>query len=632
MNYARKSVKKGDLKAAELACRDASAIDPLNAKAFHLLAHIACSQNHLQNAGDYILEAVKRDDTNIEIYADCGAIMNMLGRAPEAEAACRHVINYSPGHADAWNNLCVALEHQRRLDEALDACNTALLLREGFVDALINKGSISVKSGNLIVGIEALSSAVELAPRNPVARVNLATALKHAREYDLALEHANMAIQIRIDHPEGYAVLGDSLAASGQFSKALEAYNSALFLEPNLIAVRLNKAAVLYKLDRLSDAASEYSSVLNDFGENADAMAGLGVISLAAGELGEAEKHFRRTVTIDPSHGEAWSALAGAPQSSLSREDMRALSTLANNGKAGIERQIAAHFALADTFDRRSDFPAAFHYYKAGNEIRRANKAAQDQRFNLALWEKNITEIILRNKSSSGKVTEKSLSNRPVFLVGMPRSGTTLIEQILASHPLVCGIGEAQSMIQGQSSYNAVPQVDVILKYMIDHAPKAERVIDKTPFHFLDIGLIRSIFPRAYIIHCRRDVISVGLSCYMQNFVDDHLWSCDLTEIGGYINGYNRLMNHWRELLGSSIIEVEYECLVKNPESQIRHLIHSIELDWNDSCLEFHETKRIVKSASNWGVRQPIYANALDRVKHYEKFLDPLIENLRFVE
>lgn len=628
MREARKAMQDGDATAAERHCRSALDVDSLAAEPYHLMAHIAYGQGRLQNAGDHILEAATRDDANLDIHADCGAIMNMLGRAPEAEAACRHVIASRPGHAEAWNNLAVALDLQGRWDEAIEACDAALARRAGYVDALINKGSVLVKSDAPVAAIETLAEAARLAPENPLARVNLAAALRAVGEFDLACEQCQMAIRAKPDYPEAHGALGDAHAAAGRFDLAIQAYDAALERRPGFMAVRLNRAAAFHKLGHLDAADRAYRSVIDDFESSADAHAGLGVVQLAGGQLVDAVGSFRRAVECNPRHGAAWAALASAPGETFDHDDLAAIAALCDDRAMPSDARIAGHFALAEAFDRQGDTKAAFGHFQIGNDMRKAVLADHDQIFDNGVLIDEIEAIIAAFPTDPALNGGASDDPRPVFVVGMPRSGTTLVEQILASHADVTGVGEAASVAALDPDIADKESAAHVLARLGAESSSSTHIVDKTPFQFFQIGQIRRLFPNARIVHCRRDPLDTGLSCYMQNFTNDYPWSCDLAHIGEYLNAYLRLMVHWRDVLGEALIEVAYEDLVADPESEMRRLVDALGLAWDPACLDFHANERMVHSASNWQVRQPMYRGGVGRAARYADHLAPLRQAL----
>ena len=308
---------------------------------------------------------------------------------------------------------------------------------------MINKGSILVKLGRHVDAIEALGEAIRLAPENPLARVNIAAALRHVGELETAREQTETAIELNPTYPEAHGTLGDILAAIGDFDSALKAYDSALMLRPGFRVVRLNRAGALYKMGNLNDAASLYNSILTDFENSAEAYAGLGTIHLARGCLANAIKAYRKAVELDPQNGSAWGALAAAPGDILTRADIESLNQLCSNENVSQDQCIAAHFAIGDYFDKTEQYEDAFRHFQAGNERRKIMMEAKDLIFNYDSLIANVDEIINKCNKGFDKIKDANQDERLVFVIGMPRSGTSLVEQILAAHPEVVGLGEA---------------------------------------------------------------------------------------------------------------------------------------------------------------------------------------------
>ncbi len=627
VNAARKAIDRGDLNTADRASRSAIKLDPLVAEPYHILAHIAYTQGRLQSAGDHILEAATRDDENLDIHADCGAIMNTLGRGTEAEAACRHVIELDPRHLQARNNLSVALDLQGRFKEALEEVNEVISELPTYVDAIINKGSILVKIGEPVKAIEVLTNGVNLAPENPLLRVNLATALRHVGEFDTAREQVEIAIGLNTEYPEAYGVLGDIFAATGEYEASISAYDTALIHRPGFKAVQLNRAAALFKVGNLDDSEDAYTNLLNNF-DSAECYAGLGTIQLARGCLNTATQSFRKAVEIDPSNASAWAALASSPHMEIVKSDIEIIKKSCFNPNVTQEKRIAAHFAIGEFFDKNDQYEEAFFHFKAGNDEKKIMLAAKDLVFDFDVLMKDIRATIQQFDKKTNLNTDINADERLVFIIGMPRSGTSLVEQILASHSDIVGLGEAMSVMRLQPNSATKVSAKNIITKLIRLAPDARRIIDKTPFHFHKVGLIRHLFPNSYIIHCQRDLLDTGVSCYMQNFINEYSWSYDLEHIGLYIRAYKELMSHWRLIFGETLIEINYEQLVCDPEPNIRHLVEQVNLEWDPSCLNFYNTQRPVFTASSWQVRQPIYESKINRASKYTQYLSPLIENL----
>jgi len=301
------------------------------------------------------------------------------------------------------------------------------------------------------------------------------------------------------------------------------------------------------------------------------------------------------------------------------------------------------NFALAKAFNDCGHWDRAFDHYHRGNRLA---DVAFDPAASLAYVKAMIdtfTPEMLAARSSFGRE-----SSRPVFIVGMPRSGTTLVEQIVASHPQVTGAGELDdlrvlgfevpSLSKSPQPYpRCMADIDRQLatgladRYLARlHAidPNARRVTDKMPQNFLYLGLIGMLLPEARVIHCRRHPLDVCLSCYFVNFTQRLSFAYDLNSLGVYYRHYEMLMDHWRRVRPAAMLEVDYEGLVADQEGVSRRLIEFCGLDWHPACLSFHKNRRPVETASSWQVRRPIYSGSVQRWKHYEKYLDPLKEAL----
>jgi hypothetical protein len=302
--------------------------------------------------------------------------------------------------------------------------------------------------------------------------------------------------------------------------------------------------------------------------------------------------------------------------------------------------QCFLHFALGKAYADIGDHERAFAHYRDANSRKMAS-------FDGAAWSGRVAATI-------GAFDADALQRRamgddtdvPVFVVGMPRSGTSLVEQVLASHPAVFGAGELRCIaviaasiddqMPGDTSYpaclDAVPAAAFAgfggshRQQITALAPDARRVIDKNPLNFEHLGLIARLFPRARIIHCRRDPRDVAVSCYFQNFTAGQEWAFDLADIGAFYRGYRRLMDHWRAVIPLPLFEVDYEDMVDDLETTARRLVDFLGLDWHPACLDFHSTERAVRTASQWQVRRPIYASSARRWQCYADYLEPFVD------
>ncbi len=636
LGRARASLEAGNLALAEKQFRELTTRDPRNAEPFHMLALIAYQAGHLVEAGEMIMEASMRDDSDPMLHANCGAILNLLGRSIEAEAASRHAVSLKPDNAEAHNNLAVALDVQGRIDEAIEAVGEAIRLKPDYGEAHINLGNIRLRSGDVAAAIAAYDDAVAVAPRNAMAHANRGVALREAGRLEEAEDACRAAIRLSPKFSGAHNSLGNVLMAKGDLVAAEAAFLDAVKCQTGHQEARMNLAALLFRGGDAEGAEAAYREVIDINPKNADALAGLGVVMLAGGRLDEAVENFKKAVAVRPGHGEAQANLAAARGGDFSDGEIAALKAEIGNKRVAEADRVKLRFALADVLDRKDEAEAAFAEYAAGNALRKSLLAKAGRGFDAAAFERTVDTVIAafdrrwldRHKKGKGVSTDQM-----VFIVGMPRSGTTLVEQIAASHPKVASRGEID-LIRGLAGEPAAAAAldDAKLKAMaatyLDRlrmgADQSMRITDKTPFNFLYLGLIQALFPNARAVHCVRDPLDVGFSCFRQNFSAPHAWSCDLADIGRTMRAYARLMAHWKSVLTLPTMEVRYEDLVDNQKRTSQALIEFLGLPWDDACMKFHKSGRAVLTASNWQVRKPLYDSAVGNAKRYEKFLAPL--------
>jgi len=356
------------------------------------------------------------------------------------------------------------------------------------------------------------------------------------------------------------------------------------------------------------------------------------------GRADDAMAAYDRALAAFPASAAAWFGRADLKKFTPDDPDLARMELLLASG--GIERHgnlAFLRYALAKAWLDAGDIESGFHHLDSGSRMVRATLGwdadAADRQ--MAATAQIFTPALLAG--SRGGIP----SDLPVFVLGMPRSGTTLIEQILASHPSVHGAGELATLgrlANGIGFPGAVPRLSAEdftalgRRYLDRVEPLAagkSRVVDKMPGNFLFAGLIRLILPNARIIHCRRDPVDTCLSCYMKLFSGEQGFTYDLTELGRFHQGYQRLMAHWRDVLPpENFIEVDYESVVEDLEGQARRLIAFCGLDWNPSCLDFHQNTRAVRTASVTQVRQPIYKSSVGRWRRYQDHLGPLLAAL----
>ena len=379
-----------------------------------------------------------------------------------------------------------------------------------------------------------------------------------------------------------------------------------------------------------------------------------GNLLMEMGKIDEAIDFFNRALRQDPDQIRAYCGITSARKMKKDDPEIAQMLRLEKSSADYAEETLVQlQFALAKTFYDLKDYDASFDYYARANALKdktyRFSPKATEQFLNNV---RNIfTTEFVKNHTPGG-----TPSNRPIFIVGMPRSGTSLVEQILASHPDVHGAGELKNLydalgaeaslvlpdlknVSGEISTSALSEKclspdfmkNMGLRYLESVAglgPDKPRLSDKMPFNFVWVGFIRLALPNAKIIHCTRDPVDTGLSVWRQNFSGNIPWASNQRHIAQYYKSYKRMMDFWEQLFPGDIFEANYETVVADQESQTRRLLEFCGLDWDDRCLDFHKVERQVKTASLAQVRQPIYADSVKAWKKFEKHLLPMIEEL----
>jgi tetratricopeptide (TPR) repeat protein len=368
---------------------------------------------------------------------------------------------------------------------------------------------------------------------------------------------------------------------------------------------------------------------------------------LQEGRRQKAVDQFREALRHDPTCSQALAAVAFHGLYSLTEVEVNRIRTLLADPQLAPDDRARLHFGLAHICDRAKAYDEAFAHFRQANALRRRASQEAGKAFDAEKHRARVDRIIatcdaayFRRVGGLGRDTE-----RPVFIVGMPRSGTTLVEQILSSHPDVFGAGELKDISRLSKRVPSRPGAadrypdslarldeaaastlaDQYLQHIDKLAGTATRVIDKMPNNYLHLGLIAALFPRARVIHCRRDPMDVCFSCYVQDFQD---WTSDQGDLARYYWEYERLMKHWRLVLPLPVLEVVYEELVEDSEAIIRELVSFCGLDWDHRCLAHHENPRAVRTPSLLQVRQPVYKSSVGRWRHYAAHLQPLLEAL----
>jgi tetratricopeptide (TPR) repeat protein len=478
---------------------------------------------------------------------------------------------------------------------------------------------------------------VALKPNDATVLNALGAALSKLGRYQEAEDQFRKAIARQPNHPEAHGNLGAMYLTGGRYLEAESSLRRVLKSKPADLDHRCNLGLTLFNLGRFHDAKVELEKVLRVGPRHVGALVGMGLLARAEGRFDEAGAMFNRALEVNPKLPVAWAALAGIRKMTasdgawLERAEQIVAGGITPVDEAGLR------FAMGKYCDDVQQFERAFKNYKCGNELLKtfADKYQPEAvtRFTDDLI-RVYTRATLSNVGSGA-----SASTQPVFVVGMMRSGTSLVEQIIASHPAATGAGELEFWNEGIRKHNALvrrePLSDSLrkefaegyLRALARHCADALRVVDKAPVNSTFLGVIHSVFPKARIIYMRRNPIDTCLSCYFQPLPVALNFTMDLSDLAHYYREHQRLMAHWRAVLPpGTILDVPYDELVADQEGWTRRILDFVGLDWDQRCLDFHTTARPVATASYWQVRQRIYNDSVQRWRHYRKFIGPLLD------
>ena len=470
-----------------------------------------------------------------------------------------------------------------------------------------------------------------------------AQAAQRAGQFDQA-----MALYARImaqapRRTEPYLGSGGVCLADGRYDEALYWFTRAQEIAPDLPSALEGAGSALLALGRPAEALTVFERLQSVDAKSDMAFHGAGEALQQLGRLPEARRAVERAVALAPDHAGHHYALA---QLGRFVEDDPRLAGLERLAVKAVSLPEAArcelHFALGKAYDERGRYAEAFEHLRTANALKRRHIVYDEAMF-LGILDDlaaAFTPAVMAARRGAGDP-----SDIPVFVVGMPRSGTTLVEQIIGSHPAAFGAGELMYLhyLLGQNlagpdfpaHFAEVPNEalrklgSLYAARLRASAPQAARIVDKLPANFMLAGLIHLVLPNARIIHVRRDPLDTCLSCYMNLFSQNIDYSYDLGELGRYYHAYEGLMAHWRRVLPEgAMLEVRYEELVKDFAAEARRIVAYCGLDWDEACLSFHRTERVVHTLSSAQVRQPLYTSAVGRAAPYRQWLGPLCEAL----
>jgi tetratricopeptide (TPR) repeat protein len=622
----------GDTGAAIASCQRALALRPQFAAALGNLANAERARGALGSAIEGYRKAIALKPELAEAHRNLGSVLIEAGEPETGIAALQRALELRPGFAAAVAQLAQALIARGRGAEALPYYER-LLAHERRADTLNDYGTLLSELGRFEAAADSFRAALDLGPPQALVHANLGYVLHCLGDHRGAIEHNQRAIELDPRRPEAHLQLGNALLAINEMHAAEAAYRAGLEVAPQHAPLHTAHAMAERALGRVDDAAASVRRSLAIRPDAADTVALLGSLAIDRGRFEEAETLLKKALTLSPGLPEALVGLTAVRKMTPADGAWREAAERTLAGALPVPHAIALHHALGKYCDDVGDFDAAFEYHRRGHALARRSRPPYDR----AATSAQVTRTLaLFGQSSLEALRPAGLpSDRPVFVFGMPRSGTTLAEQILASHPQAHGAGEvlfwqfaADEERAAQPEERPATIAALGRQYLASFATlpaAAARVIDKLPSNFKNLGLIHAALPNARFIHLERHPLDTCLSIYFQGFTAAHAYATDLGDLAHYYREYRRLMAHWRATLPPHLLlEVRYESLVEDPEHWARRMLAHLDLPWDPRCLEFHQTERPVLTASSWQVRQPIGKGAIGRWRRYARHLEPL--------
>lgn len=598
--------EKGDIDSAIEHAERGLEINPHSSEGHNKLGAFFNIQNNSDKAEKEFRLSISSDADNVLAHYNLGRLLAQKVDLVGAEDCFKRVLQIRPEFSETLNELGSVLYKQGKLEQAVNAHNKAIAINPQYAEAYTNKGMALDMLGMPKKAVECLREAVRISPEYMHGRLVLASTLLQRQRLGEAIVEYEQILGIDPDHIESLIGLAHAYLFQGLDDKSIEYSQKALSLDPDSEEARAGAASVYDRLSRFEEAYHCLLPIIEK-----------GITTVSVAQL---------FVSI----------CRHVSQCDKAVEQIEAM--MANQNLLPSDQRMLC-FSLAKLYDRQKNYDLAFKYYNQANKLKfwpfDPEKHARKIDSLITIYNKKFLESAPHAGNSSEKM---------IFIVGMPRSGTSLVEQILDSHSQVFGAGELtfinQILMNLPGEFNEHREypyymTDITARTLnkmsqdyMDQLPAENadylRVTDKLPENFLQLGLIELMFPDARIIHCYRDPLDTCLSCYFQDFSGFLNYAFNLEHLGFYYLQYLRLMGHWKSVLSLPVMDVQYESVVQDPEQNIRSILEFCNLPWEENCMNFHESTRVVKTASYDQVRRPIYKGSVGRWKNYNDNLLPL--------
>jgi tetratricopeptide (TPR) repeat protein len=600
----------------------------------------------LQEAETLYRQVLDADPENIDALNLLGLVLQDCGYHSEGLDLIRRALEIDPDFAEAYANLARGLNILNRPGDARIAANCAIKLDSDLGEAWQQLGLANLRLDEAEQARDAFRKAEHLLPESVDVQAGLAEAAKLLADHASVAEALINVLAAQPDHLTTLIDLSIALSAMGKLDEALALQHRALELDPDNKAARIAMALTMFN-QRYDLPALEAlcGRLLADDPDNVSILVILGGTQGWLGQFNEAKATYGKILDLQPNHANARTVLTLLTSDAGADSDIAGLRERFENAHLPTLDRVATAFTIGKSLERAGDYDGAFAAYKEANEMNGAALRAAGRGFNrnelrrYVDWNtRAFVDGVFARFRPFGNTSEL-----PVFIVGMPRSGTSLVEQIAASHPGIFGAGERRDVEAIMARITRGPSHTVPIQWdrammrleasqhittLREFGGSATRVIDKLPDNIFFMGQIALLFPNARIIVCRRDLRDVCVSCFTNHFTATLNWSTNLEDLGFRAVETERLIDHWLRVVPLRMIEVTYESLVANLEAESRRLIDFLGLEWDPACLDFHKTKRAVATVSYMQIRQPIYNSSIGRWRRFEAHLRPLLNIL----
>jgi tetratricopeptide (TPR) repeat protein len=631
----------GSLEAAAAICQRILDTEPDQQDCLYLSALMLRAGGKPKQALEYLERrlALRADHSNAHyLGALCHFQLQDYEAAMEAD---KLAIEADPRNAAAFNNLGLCHFARGNVTEAADNFTAAIGLNPTFAEAYHNLGVVLISVHKLNAAIGAFMKALEIKPDYFSALSKITGLLEKLSHFDKARAFVERAIEARPDSAPLRSVLAYVLYMERDYDASLAEYRKVMEIDPALAEAHEGMACVLRDIGMVDEALHHFERAVELAPENARIHNSMRGAMKQYGRTDDAEHYLRRALALDNTLCQAYYNLSMVKASSLIYYDLVVMEHLYASPRTLVTDRVLLGYAIANFHEKRKNYDQFFECLLRASALKR-----KTIKFNLDVEVQGFAGM---KKIFDGQlhlpVTAESDDFSPIFIVGMPRSGTSLTEQILASHPQVYGAGERHYLgdlwkeALGEAQKASGPEGQKIeadrmleigqayVEKIRKMAPGARYITDKMPENFVNLGLIRALWPNAPVIHTRRNPLDTCVSIFSKQFSNEgHRYSYDLAELGGRYVRYLDIMDHWRKAFPGQFYEIQYESLIDDTETEIRKLLAYCQLDFHADCLNFHENDRVVQTASSQQVKQPIYRSSVDAWRRYEKYLDPLIE------